>query len=194
MTRPCAKGSHRVIERGWFILGPELEAFEREFAVACGTTHAVGVGTGTDALALVLRALGIGPGDEVITSPLSAAFSGLAIAMAGATPVFADLDPARLTLDPARNRGRDHLPDRRDHARAHLRTARRHAGVSGDRVHDADWRSSKTRARRTARPAPDGRSARLAPRARSASIRRRISARSATPAPSRPTTRRWPSG
>lgn len=92
---------HRVIDRGWFILGPELEAFEREFAVACGTTHAVGVGTGTDALALALRALGIGAGDEVITSPLSAAFSGLAIAMAGATPVFADLDPARLTLDPA---------------------------------------------------------------------------------------------
>jgi dTDP-4-amino-4,6-dideoxygalactose transaminase len=91
---------HRVIDRGWFILGPELEAFEHEFAAACGATHAIGVGTGTDALALVLRALGIGPGDEVITSPLSAAFSGLAIVMAGATPVFADLDPARLTMDP----------------------------------------------------------------------------------------------
>ena len=93
-------GIDRVIERGWFILGPELEAFEQEFAAACGTSHAVGVGTGTDALALALRALGIGPGDEVITSPLSAAYSGLAIVMAGATPVFADLDPARLTLDP----------------------------------------------------------------------------------------------
>ncbi len=90
----------RVIERGWFILGPELEAFEQEFAAACGTSHAVGVGTGTDALALALRGLGIGPGDEVITSPLSAAYSGLAIVMAGATPIFADLDPARLTLDP----------------------------------------------------------------------------------------------
>ena len=90
----------RVIERGWFILGPELEAFESEFASASGMSHAVGVGTGTDALALALRALGIGPGDEVITSPLSAAYSGLAIVMAGATPVFADLDPARLTLDP----------------------------------------------------------------------------------------------
>lgn len=93
-------GITRVIERGWFILGPELEAFEREFAAACGTSHAVGVGTGTDALALALRALGIGPGDEVITSPLSAAFSGLAIVMSGATPIFADIDPARLTLDP----------------------------------------------------------------------------------------------
>jgi dTDP-4-amino-4,6-dideoxygalactose transaminase len=90
----------RVVERGWFILGPELDAFEREFAAACGVTHAVGVNTGTDALALGLRALGIGPGDEVITSPLSAAYSGLAIMMAGARPVFAEIDPDRLTLDP----------------------------------------------------------------------------------------------
>jgi dTDP-4-amino-4,6-dideoxygalactose transaminase len=90
----------RVVERGWFILGPELEAFEREFADASGVAHAVGVGTGTDALAIALRALGIGPGDEVITAPLSAAYSALAIMMAGARPVFADIDPDRLTLDP----------------------------------------------------------------------------------------------
>jgi dTDP-4-amino-4,6-dideoxygalactose transaminase len=91
----------RVIARGWFILGPEVEAFEAEFAAASGARHAVGVGSGTDALALALRGLGVGPGDEVITSPLSAAFSALAIRMAGATPVFADLDPQRLTVDPA---------------------------------------------------------------------------------------------
>lgn len=91
----------RVITRGWFILGPELSAFESEFAVAMGGTHAVGVGTGTDAIALLLRACGIGPGDEVITAPVSAAYSALAIMMVGARPVFADLDPARLTLDPA---------------------------------------------------------------------------------------------
>jgi dTDP-4-amino-4,6-dideoxygalactose transaminase len=90
----------RVIDSGWFILGPEVEGFEREFAAACGTTESVGVATGTDALALALRALGIGPGDEVITSPVSAAYSGLAVMMAGARPVFADIDPARLTLDP----------------------------------------------------------------------------------------------
>jgi dTDP-3-amino-3,4,6-trideoxy-alpha-D-glucose transaminase len=90
----------RVVERGWFILGPELDAFETEFAAASGATHAVGVGSGTDALAIALRALGIGPGDEVITSPLSAAYSALAIMMVGARPVFADIDPARLTLDP----------------------------------------------------------------------------------------------
>jgi dTDP-4-amino-4,6-dideoxygalactose transaminase len=90
----------RVMARGWFVLGPELEAFETEFAAACAAPHAVGVGTGTDAIAIALRCLGIGPGDEVITSPLSAAFSALAIMMAGARPVFADIDPARLTLDP----------------------------------------------------------------------------------------------
>ena len=90
----------RVLTRGWFILGPEVEAFEAEFAAASGTSHAVGVGNGTDALALLLRAMGIGPGDEVVTSPTSAAFSALAIQMAGATPVFADIDPDRFTLSP----------------------------------------------------------------------------------------------
>jgi dTDP-3-amino-3,4,6-trideoxy-alpha-D-glucose transaminase len=90
----------RVITRGWFVLGPELEAFENEFATASGATAAIGVGTGTDALAIALRALGIGGGDEVITSPLSAAYSALAIMMAGGRPVFADIDNERLTLDP----------------------------------------------------------------------------------------------
>ena len=92
----------RVIERGWFVLGPEVSAFEQEFAAASGAAHAVGVGTGTDAIALILRALGIGAGDEVITSPLSAAYSALAIMMAGARPVFADIDPQRATIDPER--------------------------------------------------------------------------------------------
>jgi hypothetical protein len=92
----------RVIDRGWFILGPEVSAFEDEFAAASGAAHAVGVGTGTDAIALILRALDIGAGDEVITSPLSAAYSALAIMMAGARPVFADIDPQRGTIDPDR--------------------------------------------------------------------------------------------
>ena len=90
----------RVVASGWFVLGPEVEAFEREFAAASQVTHAVGVGTGTDAITLILRALDIGPGDEVITPPLSAAYSALAVMMAGARPVFADIDPERLTLDP----------------------------------------------------------------------------------------------
>ena len=90
----------RVLNSGWFVLGPEVDAFEREFAAAAGAGHAVGVGTGTDAIALALRALGIGPGDEVITTPLSAAYTALAIVMAGAQPVFADIDASRLTIDP----------------------------------------------------------------------------------------------
>lgn len=90
----------RVLASGWFILGPEVEHFEREFAVASGAQHAVGVGNGTDALLLILRGLDVGAGDEVITTPLSAAYSTLAILMAGARPVFADIDPQRLTIAP----------------------------------------------------------------------------------------------
>jgi dTDP-4-amino-4,6-dideoxygalactose transaminase len=98
---PAVRGAiERVVARGWYVLGPEVEAFESEFAAAMGAASSVGVGNGTDAIALILRALGIGPGDEVITTPLSAAYSALAIVMAGARPVFADIDPERLTLDP----------------------------------------------------------------------------------------------
>jgi dTDP-4-amino-4,6-dideoxygalactose transaminase len=92
----------RVVASGWFVLGPEVEAFESEFASAMGAPYAVGVGTGTDAISLILRALNIGPGDEVITTPLSAAYSALAVTMVGARPVFADVDPGTLTIDPAR--------------------------------------------------------------------------------------------
>lgn len=91
----------RVVSRGWFVLGPELDAFEQEFGRACHASHVVGVGTGTDALAIALRALDIGRGAEVITSPLSAAYTALAIMATGAHPVFADIDPSRLTLDPS---------------------------------------------------------------------------------------------
>ena len=90
----------RVIARGWFVLGPEVDGFETEFAAAMQAPHAVGVGSGTDAIALILRALGIGAGDEVITAPLSAAYTALAVLIAGARPVFADIDPERLTIDP----------------------------------------------------------------------------------------------
>jgi dTDP-4-amino-4,6-dideoxygalactose transaminase len=92
----------RVLDSGWFVLGPEVEAFEAEFAAASGAAHAVGVNTGTDALMLLLRGLGIGPGDEVITAPLTAAYTALAVMMTGARPVFADIDDSRCTIDPAR--------------------------------------------------------------------------------------------
>ena len=108
--------------------------FESEFAHACGRAHAVGVGTGTDAITLILRALGIGPGDEVITSPLSAAYSALAIMMAGARPVFADIDPERLTHRPGGRRRGGHVAHARDAAGASLRPGGRHACARARRL------------------------------------------------------------
>jgi len=90
----------RVLDSGWFILGPEGEAFERELAAYAGAQEAVGVANGTEAIQLALEAIGVGPGDEVITSPMTAAFTALAVMRAGATPVFADLDPATLNVHP----------------------------------------------------------------------------------------------
>ncbi len=97
---PVRAAIDRVVASGWFVLGPELEQFEAEFAAASGARHTVGVATGTDAIALTLRALGIGPGDEVVVPGLTAAYTALAVMMAGARPVFADVDPDHLTLDP----------------------------------------------------------------------------------------------
>jgi dTDP-3-amino-3,4,6-trideoxy-alpha-D-glucose transaminase len=91
----------RVLDRAWFVLGPEVEAFEQAFARASGAAHAVGVGNGTDAITLLLRAAGVGRGDEVVVPALTSPFTALAVLAAGAEPVFADVDPERLTLDPA---------------------------------------------------------------------------------------------
>ncbi|HVZ24308.1 MAG TPA: aminotransferase class I/II-fold pyridoxal phosphate-dependent enzyme, partial [Vicinamibacterales bacterium] len=90
----------RVVASGWFVLGPELEAFEREFAAASGAREAVGVATGTDAIALLLRAAGIGAGDEVIVPAITAAYTALAVIQSGATPVIVDVDRDTLTIDP----------------------------------------------------------------------------------------------
>ena len=89
----------RVLDRSWFVLGAEVEAFEAEFAAYLGVGHAVGVGNGTDAIELALRVLGIGPGDEVILPAMTATFSALAVSRAGATPVFADVERATANLD-----------------------------------------------------------------------------------------------
>jgi len=89
----------RVLDHGQFILGPELESFEREFAEFIGVRHAVGVNSGTDALILALRALGIGPGDEVITVANTFIATAVAIDAVGAVPVFVDIDPATHTMD-----------------------------------------------------------------------------------------------
>jgi dTDP-4-amino-4,6-dideoxygalactose transaminase len=82
-----------VIARGAFILGPELEAFEREFAEYLGVRHVIGVGNGTDAITIALRAMGIRPGDEVVVPSLTFYASAEAAVNAGARPVFCDVDP-----------------------------------------------------------------------------------------------------
>ena len=91
----------RVLESGWYVLGNELTIFERLWAETCGTNQGVGVGNGMDAIEISLRCLGIGPGDEVITTSMTAFATVLAILRAGATPVLADIEPdtAMLSLD-----------------------------------------------------------------------------------------------
>ncbi len=90
----------RVVSSGWFVLGPEVHAFEEEFAAYCGASHCVGVASGTDALDLLLRALEVGPRDEVVTAPNAGMYATTAILAVGAVPVYADVDPATLTLSP----------------------------------------------------------------------------------------------
>ncbi len=93
---------HRVMESGWFILGEEVEAFEREFAAYCGVKHCIGVGNGLDALHLILRACDIGAGDEVIVPSNTYIATWLAISYAGATPVPVEPDERTYNLDPDR--------------------------------------------------------------------------------------------
>ncbi len=92
----------RVLDSGWFILGEETSRFEREFADHCGTRHAIGVANGLDALHLVLRAWGIGPGDEVIVPSNTYIATWLAVTLAGATPAPVEPDEATCNLNPAR--------------------------------------------------------------------------------------------
>ena len=94
------EGFADVLRRGWFVGGPALERFEAEFAAYCGAGHAVGVNSGTDALALALRAHGAGPGDEVVTAANTCVATITAVVATGATPVLADVDPETWTLDP----------------------------------------------------------------------------------------------
>jgi dTDP-4-amino-4,6-dideoxygalactose transaminase len=94
----------RVLAGGWYILGQEVRAFEEEFAAYCGVKHAIGVGSGTDALHLALRACDVGPGDEVITVSHTAVATVAAIELCGATPVLVDIEPDHFTLDPEKVR------------------------------------------------------------------------------------------
>ena len=91
----------RVLDSGWYLLGDECASFEREFAAFCGTRHAVGCANGLDALRLVVQALGIGPGDEVIAPANTYIASLIAISANGATPVLVEPDPSTFLIDPS---------------------------------------------------------------------------------------------
>ncbi len=90
----------RVMDSGAFILGPEVSAFEEEFAAYCGARHAIGVANGTDALTIALRALGVGPGDDVVVPSFTFYASAEAIPPTGARPVFCDVDPDTFCVTP----------------------------------------------------------------------------------------------
>jgi len=92
--------TQKVYEKGRFILGEEVSAFEKEFSHYCGVRHGVGVGSGTDALYLALKAAGIGEEDEVVTVANSFVATALAISFTGAKPLFIDIDPKTYTMDP----------------------------------------------------------------------------------------------
>ena len=89
-----------VLAGGRYILGPEVRAFERELAAYCDAAHGIGVASGTDALMIALKAVGVGPGDEVVVPAFTFVATAEVVTNLGATPVFADVDASRLALDP----------------------------------------------------------------------------------------------
>ena len=99
LAEEISSAMRRVADSGWYILGPEVEAFEAEFAAYHGLPHAVGVASGTDAIELALCAGGIGTGDEVITVAHTAMATVTAIENTGGTPVLVDINPRTFTLD-----------------------------------------------------------------------------------------------
>jgi dTDP-4-amino-4,6-dideoxygalactose transaminase len=100
IKKELLSATQKVYEEGRFILGKEVSNFEKEFSHYCGVRYGVGVGSGTDALYLALKTVGIGEGDEVVTVANSFVATALAISFTGATPVFVDIDPKYYTMDP----------------------------------------------------------------------------------------------
>lgn len=94
------KAVERVLESQYFILSEEVSGLEKEISAYTGASYASGVASGTDALILALKALGIGPGDKVITTPFTFFATAEAVSILGATPVFTDIDPDTYNIDP----------------------------------------------------------------------------------------------
>ncbi len=105
MRGPIDTAVASVLESGWFLAGPQLDGFEADFARYCGVEHCVGVGNGTDALEIALRAVGCGPGDEVVTVANAGMYTTAACILVGATPVYVDVDPGTLEMDVAQVEG-----------------------------------------------------------------------------------------
>ena len=122
-----------VIRDTAFVRGRYVTEFEKSFASLHGVAHCVGVANGTDALAVALRGLGVGPGDEVITAANSWIASAEAATMVGARPVFVDIEEQALLRGPSFGRGRSHGPDQGHHAGSFVRSPRRRACPAGDR-------------------------------------------------------------
>lgn len=101
IARPLHEAASRVIDSGWYAMGPEVAAFEKAFAQYCGVSDAIGVANGTDAIELALRAVGVTVGDEVITVANAGFYSSTAIRAIGAVPVYVDILEKNLLLDPA---------------------------------------------------------------------------------------------
>src|SRR5262249_33681082 len=96
-----ASAAERVVRSGWYVMGPNVGEFEKEFAAYCGVQHVFGVANGTDALELAVRAAGCGPGDLIATVPNAGMYAAAAIVSAGATPHWIDVDATHMTMDPA---------------------------------------------------------------------------------------------
>ena len=167
-----------TMESTQFILGKAVEDFEKRFADAHGMKHCIAVGSGTDALHLILWAKGVGPGDEVITVPHTFIATAEAISITGARPVFVDIDPVTYTMDPACSRQRSRSARRRSSPSISTASRRRWTGSWKSQAGTGSW-WLRMRARPTWRNGRESRSGSSASARPSASIPARTSARTA---------------